>query len=168
MGKTKPKSYKKTPKARSRKPSSRQKTPKRNLRSSRPRKQASRKKTPKRKTSVRKLQSQKSSKKNQTRKSPEKLKLVKIVKSPIKTKKYRAYFNDGKHTDFGAKGYQNYGGVGKERHLDEDRKKRYIERHKKKEDWTNPKKAGTLSRYVLWNKESFRKSVEDYKKRFKL
>ena len=97
-----------------------------------------------------------------------KLKLSKIVKSPNKTKKYRAYFNDGTHTDFGAKGYQNYGGVGKERHLDEERKKRYIERHKRNENWKNPKSAGSLSRYVLWNKKTLKASITDYKKRFKL
>jgi len=97
-----------------------------------------------------------------------KLKLSKIVKSPNKTKKYRAYFNDGTHTDFGAKGYQNYGGVGKERHLDEERKKRYIERHKRNENWKNPKSAGSLSRYVLWNKKTLKASIADYKKRFKL
>jgi hypothetical protein len=108
------------------------------------------------------------SKRNDRGKSSKKLKLVKIIKSPIKTKKYRAYFNDNSHTDFGAKGYENYGGVGKERHLDENRKKRYIERHKKKEDWTSPKKAGTLSRFVLWNKKTFRESVNDYKRKFKL
>ena len=63
--------------------------------------------------------------KNLLKKSSGKLKLVKIVKSPKHEKKYRAHFSDGTHTDFGAKGMQNYGGVGKERHLDKERKKRY-------------------------------------------
>ena len=36
-----------------------------------------------------------------------KLKLIKIVKSPKSEKKLRAYFSDGTHTDFGAKGMQN-------------------------------------------------------------
>ena len=114
-----------------------------------------------------KSKSSKLKSKSKSSKSKRKLKLIKIVRSPIKIKKFRAFYNDGTHTDFGATGYQNYGGIGKERHLDEDRKKRYIERHKK-EDWTDPKKAGTLSRYVLWNKKTFRESVADYKKRFKL
>ena len=119
-----------------------------------------------------KIRSKKPTSGRKTKKSPspkkQKLKLLKIVRSPLSAKKYRAHFNDGKHTDFGAKGYQNYGGVGTERHLDEERKKRYIERHKKNEDWKDPKKAGTLSRYVLWNKKNFRASVQDYKKRFNL
>ena len=121
----------------------------------------------KRKSSKLKSKRKSSKLKSKSSKSKSKLKLIKIVRSPIKIKKFRAFYNDGTHTDFGATGYQNYGGVGKERHLDEDRKKRYIERHKK-EDWTDPKKAGTLSRYVLWNKKTFRESVADYKKRFKL
>jgi hypothetical protein len=96
------------------------------------------------------------------------LKLVKIVKSPNKTKKYRAQFSDGTHTDFGAKGYQNYGGVGTERHLDEERKRRYIERHKARENWNNPKSPGALSRWVLWNKKTLKESISDYKRRFGL
>lgn len=97
-----------------------------------------------------------------------KLKLVKIEKSPNKTKKYRATFSDGTHTDFGAKGYQNYGGVGAERHLDEERKRRYIQRHQKRENWNNPKSPGALSRWVLWNKQSLKASISDYKRRFNL
>ena len=100
-----------------------------------------------------------------------KVKLVKIVKSPKRDKKYRAVFiKNGreKNVDFGAKGYKNYGGVGKERHLDADRKKRYISRHKSRENWNDPTTAGSLSRYILWNKDTFKASVADYKRRFKL
>ncbi len=112
--------------------------------------------------------SKKSTKIKNSRALSRKLRLVKIVKSPIKTKKYRATFSDGTHTDFGAAGYQNYGGVGKSRHTDKERKKRYIQRHKDHENWKNPKSAGALSRWVLWNKDSFRASVDDYKRRFRL
>ena len=97
-----------------------------------------------------------------------KLKLVSIKKSPIPSKKLRAVFSDGKHTDFGAKGYQNYGGVGKERHLDEERKRKYISRHQKRENWNDPKTPGSLSRWILWNKKTLKASIADYKKRFKL
>lgn len=107
------------------------------------------------------------------RKSREKknVKLVKISKSPNKKKKYRAVFDVNgrrKNVDFGATGYQNYGGVGKERHLDEERKRRYIKRHKSRENWKNPISPGALSRYILWNKSTFKASLADYKKRFKL
>jgi len=114
------------------------------------------KKSKKSKRSKRKS-SKKSSKKSR------KLKLIKIVKSPIKEKKYRAYFSTGKHTDFGASGYSDF-----IHHKDPERKKRYIERHRKRENWKNPKTAGALSLYILWNKKTFRASLSDYKKRFNL
>lgn len=53
-------------------------------------------------------------------------------------------------------------------HKDPERKKRYIIRHKKNEHWNDPITAGSLSRYVLWNKPSLRESIKDYKKRFNL
>ena len=92
-----------------------------------------------------------------------KLKLLKIVKSPNKLKKYRAYFSDGKHTDFGSTGYSDF-----TKHKDPERKKRYISRHRSRENWKAPKTAGALSLYVLWNKPTFRASVANYKKRFNL
>jgi hypothetical protein len=101
-------------------------------------------------------------------KSRSKTKLLKIVRSDKPDKKYAAYFSDGTVTHFGAKGYQNYGGVGKEKHLDEDRKKAYIKRHSATENWNDFKSPGALSRWVLWNKPSFRESIADYKKRFNL
>ena len=96
------------------------------------------------------------------------LKLVEIIRSPLSGKKFRAEFNDGTHTDFGATGYQNYGGIGKERHLDKERKRRYIQRHSARENWNDPKTAGALSRWILWNKDTIEESILDYKKRFKL
>ncbi len=99
------------------------------------------------------------------------LKLISIKKSPKKDKKYVASFcKNGriKQTHFGAKGYQNYGGVGKARHLSKERKKRYISRHKSRENWRDPTSAGALSRYILWGKPSFRDSVSSFKRRFGL
>lgn len=90
----------------------------------------------------------------------EKLKLISITKSPIKTKKLRANFSDGTHTDFGAKGYSDY-----TIHKDPERKKRYINRHRSRENWGNLKSAGALSLYILWNKPSLNASISDYKKR---
>lgn len=120
------------------------------------------------KSKKRNIKTSKISKKSALLKNSGKLKLVKIVKSPKPEKKYRAHFSDGTHTDFGAKGMQNYGGVGKERHLDKERKKRYLSRHKSRENWNSPKTAGSLSRWILWNKDTLRKSITDYKKRFKM
>ena len=93
---------------------------------------------------------------------------VKIVKDTETSKKYKATFydKDGKKvktTRFGADGYSDY-----TKHKDKDRKERYIERHKKNETWSDPTTAGSLSRYVLWNKPTFTESVKDFKKKFNL
>ena len=53
------------------------------------------------------------------------------------------------------------------KHKDPERKKRYMNRHKKNENWNDYMSPGALSRWILWNKPSFRDSVKDYKKRFK-
>jgi hypothetical protein len=92
---------------------------------------------------------------------------VSIHKSENKTKKYvmKFYENDGKYiksTNFGASGYSDY-----TIHHDDDRKERYISRHSG-EDWTDATKAGTLSRFILWNKKTITDSFKDYLKRFGL
>jgi hypothetical protein len=90
---------------------------------------------------------------------------VKLYKSPRKGKKYRAVWFEGnepvKHTDFGAEGMSDYT-INK----DASRMKRYLDRHRKRENWNDPYSAGALSRWVLWNKPSLRGSWLDYKKRF--
>ena len=95
---------------------------------------------------------------------------VSFTKSPNKNKKYMATFiqpnGHVKHVNFGASGYQNYGGVGKSRHLSESRKKAYIKRHSARENFNDPLTPGSLSRWCLWNKKTFSESVKDYKKRF--
>lgn len=92
---------------------------------------------------------------------------VLITVSPRKTKKYRAvFFRQGqywKSVDFGAKGYEDY-----TIHKDERRKERYIERHRVREDWDEYTSAGSLSRYILWNKPTLRASYDDYVRRFGL
>jgi hypothetical protein len=54
------------------------------------------------------------------------------------------------------------------KHGDEERKERYIKRHKVNENWDDPKSAGALSRFVLWNKPTLSASIRDYKSRFNL
>jgi hypothetical protein len=51
---------------------------------------------------------------------------------------------------------------------DKQQRARYINRHKKNENWTVCDTAGSLARFVLWNKETKQASIDDYKKRFKL
>ena len=90
------------------------------------------------------------------------LSLVKLIKSPNKEKKFRAIFNDGTHTDFGAKGYSDY-----TIHKDYDRMKRYDSRHKRREDWNKMKSRGALSKWILWNKPSLKGSIADYRKKLR-
>jgi L-rhamnose mutarotase len=92
-----------------------------------------------------------------------KLSLVSIRESPLKDKKYKALFSNGKVIHFGQKNAENY-----TIHKDDKRKDLYILRHKKRENWNNPLTAGALSRWVLWNKPTLRDSIADYKKMFDL
>jgi hypothetical protein len=94
--------------------------------------------------------------------------LMSIKKSTKKGKKMMASFENCqtgrlKTIHFGALGYDDY-----TRHRDSNRKMRYIERHKSRENWNIPDTAGSLSRWILWNKISLKSSIEDYKRRFKL
>ena len=109
--------------------------------------------------------SRKVSRKQASRKTSRggKIRMVKLTKSPIKGKKYTAYFSDGTRTHFGAAGMSDY-----TKHKDDARKGRYMSRHKARENWRNPKSAGALSRWILWNKKSLSGSVADYKRRFRM
>ena len=85
-----------------------------------------------------------------------------ITKSKTKDKKYDAIIDGKKTIHFGAKGYSDM-----TIHKDEERKDRYINRHKKNENWKDPKTAGFFAKNILWNKPSVKASVEDTNKRFK-
>ena len=53
-------------------------------------------------------------------------------------------------------------------HKDDDLKTNYLKRHKKNEKWNDYQTAGSLSRWILWNKPTLHSSIQDYKKMFKL
>ena len=91
-----------------------------------------------------------------------------VKKSDKSGKKYMAVFTDTssgrtKTTHFGADGMSDF-----TIHKDEARKKRYLDRHRKRENWNDPTSAGALSRWILWNKPSYKASVKDFKSRFNL
>ena len=93
---------------------------------------------------------------------------VEIKPSTQKDKKFMAIFydDDGKKkktTHFGAKGMSDF-----TIHKDKQRKERYLDRHRKRENWNDPMTAGSLSRWVLWNLPTLKASIADYKKRFSL
>lgn len=52
---------------------------------------------------------------------------------------------------------------------DEERKRRYLDRHREREDWNNPLTAGFWSKHLLWgDTTSLTKNLELTKKRFGL
>ena len=95
------------------------------------------------------------------------MKLLSIKKDTDGVHKYVAVFlldsGKTKTTHFGAYGYEDF-----TTHKDEERKKLYLARHEKNENWNNPTTAGALSRWILWNKKTLKASIEDYRKRFNL
>jgi len=86
---------------------------------------------------------------------------MKIIKLFNDKHKYQAIFSDGKTTKFGASGYSDYT-------MNHDIKRRdlYRARHQKDLETKDPRRAGFLSFYILWNKPSLEESIKDYKKRF--
>ncbi len=99
---------------------------------------------------------------------------VTISRSSNPEKKLMAVFEDSegnkmKTTHFGQRGASDY-----TKHGDKERMERYLERHgggfetSTKEDWKDPTTAGSLSRWILWNKPGLKSSFDDYKRRFGL
>lgn len=90
---------------------------------------------------------------------------ITLRRATAKGKKYKMVFvdKDGRTrtTHFGQQGASDF-----TRHGDKDRRARYWARHRPREDWDDPHSAGSLSRYVLWNKRSLDASVRDYARRF--
>ena len=89
---------------------------------------------------------------------------VVITKSKKPDKKYDARVDGTKTVSFGQKGASDF-----TKHNDKDRKERYIDRHKKNEDWNKSgvKTAGFYSKHVLWNKPTLKESIDDINKKFK-
>ena len=65
---------------------------------------------------------------------------------------------------FGRAGYEDF-----TMHHDLERKKRYLARHRARENWNRSGiyKAGFWSRWLLWNKSSLPLSIVDVNDRFK-
>jgi len=96
------------------------------------------------------------------------MQLLSIKKSDKSNKKMMAVFYNPKTNrtntiHFGAAGMSDY-----TIHKDPERRKRYIARHCKNENWKDPATAGALSRFILWEKTSLSAGISAYKKRFKL
>ena len=89
---------------------------------------------------------------------------VVITKSKKSDKKYDARIDGTKTVSFGQKGASDF-----TKHKNTDRKERYIDRHKKNEDWNKSgvKTAGFWSRHILWAKPTLKESIDDINKKFK-
>jgi hypothetical protein len=97
---------------------------------------------------------------------------VEFTKASNPQKKYTATFFDKEnkkikttHFGFRSKTDPNNDFT---KHGDPQRKERYLDRHRAREDWSAPMTAGALSRWILWHKKSLTSSMRDYGKRFKI
>ena len=106
-------------------------------------------------------------------------KLLKIIPSDVKGKKYSAFFllDNGKEkkVNFGAKTYKDFTLMNnkKSKFYEPDKEKRekvrasYRARHAK-DPINNPLTAGALSWWILWNKPTLAGSISHFKNKFKL
>ena len=92
-----------------------------------------------------------------------------VIKSSTKPeKKMMATFSNSKGgrtrtIHFGQAGADDY-----TRTRDKAQRARYISRHRRNENWEVADTAGSLSRYILWHKETKSASISAFKRRFNL
>lgn len=103
------------------------------------------------------------------------LEYIKFDISTRKNKKLMASFYDNyknliKTTHFGARGYKDYIYYITDNIQNAYKKQNYyIKRHKPmNKEWSNPINPGTLSRYILWNKPTLKKSIINFMEMFDL
>jgi hypothetical protein len=93
---------------------------------------------------------------------------MRLLKSDKENKRFKAVFLDENKqkvltTHFGLKGASTFID-----HNDDIKKKAYIARHSKNEDWSNYVSAGCLARYILWEHKTLTGAINSYRKRFNL
>ena len=76
------------------------------------------------------------------------------------TTKFYIITNQGKKIRFGAKGYEHY----TEGHLDVKRRDRYLNRHKKRENWNDPNTSGYWAAKYLWLYPTYNEAYKEIKK----
>ena len=96
------------------------------------------------------------------------MKLLSIGKSDKPSKKMKAVFETDsgrtKTLDFGARGMDDYTIT-----KNKEQRARYINRHKKNEDFNNPLTAGSLSRHILWGTYTNKaENIRAFRNRFNL
>jgi hypothetical protein len=91
---------------------------------------------------------------------------VRVIKSPDRTKKFRAILEDGRTVNFGASGYSDY-----TKHKDPKRMRSYIARHgAQNQNWTIRGIAtpGFWSRWYLWSHPTIEGARKHMTKKFGL
>tara|TARA_R110000851_G_scaffold127991_1_gene260180 strand:- start:844 stop:1158 length:315 start_codon:yes stop_codon:yes gene_type:complete len=90
--------------------------------------------------------------------------IIYLKKSTNPDKKYMVLVGR-KTIHFGSEGMSDY-----TKHKDPDRKKFYIDRHQKNENWTKSgiSTAGFWSRYLLWGEPTIKQSIEYLENRFNI
>jgi hypothetical protein len=88
-----------------------------------------------------------------------------IEKSNRKDKRFVATFKDGTKTHFGSLGASTY--IDGKR--TEKERQNYLKRHAVREDFNNPKSAGSLSANLLWgNSKSLDKNHQDFMRKYNI
>ncbi|EKX42828.1 hypothetical protein GUITHDRAFT_73602 [Guillardia theta CCMP2712] len=95
-------------------------------------------------------------------------KYASLSPATAKGKKYKILLYDKdkkklKTIQFGASGYEDYTD-----HKNDERKERYLQRHRSSEDWNNPATPGAAARYVLWSAKSVSQGFQNYLNNFNL
>ena len=95
------------------------------------------------------------------------MRLLSVVPAIDGEHKYTATFEMDtgrtKTVHFGAKGYMDFTA-----HRDRRRRQLYLARHRYREDWNDPTTAGALSRWLLWERPSFREALQAFRQRFRI
>ena len=91
--------------------------------------------------------------------------MYKLSKSKKKDKKFQVITPNNKTIHFGAKGYSDY-----TIHKDFNRKMRYIQRHKDKENWTKRgiNTSGFWAKHILWNKPTIKESIKNVESKYNI
>jgi hypothetical protein len=84
------------------------------------------------------------------------MKTVRLVRDTDGRHKFKAVFPEGRTVHFGAKGYSDY-----TIHKDSSRMKRYVIRHRRRENWgrTGMYTPGFWSRWLLWSRPTLSGAV---------
>jgi hypothetical protein len=87
-----------------------------------------------------------------------------LKKSTRKEKKMMVITPQGRTIHFGSMGYSDF-----TKHRDSERRKRYIARHKARENWSNTNTAGFWALHVLWGiSPDIKKCISFIQKKFNI